>query len=354
MPFTSYHIGVALLVGYFLYRRVNLATLVLSSVLVDIEPLIVSIISRGYRLHGYTHTILSSIIFGMLIGYILYLLRRYLHTTLTTLSLTENSGSLRTYILGGVVGWLLHVLMDSPIYYDIRPFEPISVNPLFVPQYIEVVMAVYELAFYVGSIFYLHLLYRHLATVTTRNAGMVLIGFVGIGLGFISIPIGMLIPGFWSLVLILIALYLIYMGLVRLVSRYSMRLRLVFITSLISLALCYVLFEYMLGNIDFRILSQIGLGIYEVHAMVIASCIALLATVVLFHPILCCIARISKDRSLQLLLIAFIVGLVTIPLFVGIPITILTYLGLILKSPKLLEALSTIEREVLSTHADLC
>lgn len=354
MPFTSYHIGVALLVGYFLHRRVNLAALILSSVFVDIEPLIVFIIGDGYRLHGYAHTIFASIIFGVLIGYILYLLRKYLYNILTTLALTGNSSGSRTYILGGVIGWLLHVLMDSPLYSDIRPFEPIPINPLFVPHHIEGIMAVYELAFYVGSILYLYLLYRHLATVTTRNASMVLTGFVGIGLGFISIPMGMTIPGLWSLVLIPMALYLIYIGLIKLVPRYSMRLKLAFIASLIYLALGYILFEYMLGNISLRMLSQIGLGIYEVHTMVIASYIAFLFMVVFSHSILRCIARISKDRSLQLLLITFIVGLATILILIGIPITILAYLGLILKSPKLLGALSAIEREALSVHTDLC
>ena len=36
-------------------------------------------------------------------------------------------------MFAGVLGTLLHVLLDSPLYDDIRPFYPLTANPLYNP-----------------------------------------------------------------------------------------------------------------------------------------------------------------------------------------------------------------------------
>jgi len=42
----------------------------------------------------------------------------------------ERKTSFKSIVLASVFGIYLHILLDSPLYSDIRPFYPIEANPL--------------------------------------------------------------------------------------------------------------------------------------------------------------------------------------------------------------------------------
>ena len=60
MPFTTYHMGVALLVGYPLRRWIDWPTFIVSSI-IDLEPFIVLMAGLRYPTHGLMHTFILSI-----------------------------------------------------------------------------------------------------------------------------------------------------------------------------------------------------------------------------------------------------------------------------------------------------
>lgn len=132
MPFTPYHLGPALLLGYATRRRVSWPTFILANVVVDTEPLIAftGLLGR-YPLHGYLHTFVSAALCGTTLGYLVYLARRPLRSFLDNLALVEGEVSLKGYLVAGIAGWALHVSLDTPLYPDIMPLYPLRVNPLY-------------------------------------------------------------------------------------------------------------------------------------------------------------------------------------------------------------------------------
>ena len=134
MPFTPFHLGPALALGALLRRRLHLPTLLLASVLVDVEPLLVLLLDLAYPLHGYLHTFLGSLALGLLVGYTMYILERKLAPRLRPPSLERGCAGKRSFLIAGVAGTWLHVLLDSPLYSDIKPFYPAAANPLYNPS----------------------------------------------------------------------------------------------------------------------------------------------------------------------------------------------------------------------------
>lgn len=135
MPFTLLHLGPALILGYLLRHRIHWPTLILASVIIDLEPLVVILFGLySYPVHGYLHTFGSSILFGSLVGVAMWLFRKYFSNLFSLLVLTTKSCSLSNYVVAGFSGWFLHVLLDSPLYSDMRPFYPLNTNPLYCPN----------------------------------------------------------------------------------------------------------------------------------------------------------------------------------------------------------------------------
>lgn len=83
----------------------------------------------NYPHHGYVHTFVGSFVVGSLWGSIAYALRRPLGKIMHFLKLPY-SPSMKKSILSGAAGGCLHVLFDAPLYRDIKPFYPLSINPL--------------------------------------------------------------------------------------------------------------------------------------------------------------------------------------------------------------------------------
>jgi|GEM_PF-333103 len=168
MPFTSYHIASGLFVGLLIRRWIHLPTfLITTAVIVDIEPIMVMLGVIGGRVHGHFHTILLGVFVGSIAGLAMYILERYigfLKTLYRSLYLSQGSETPLSYILSGVLGWLLHVVLDALIYSDIRPLEPFisSYNPLYLSHAISlsVISLAYNVILIAGLSLYILYFFR--------------------------------------------------------------------------------------------------------------------------------------------------------------------------------------------------
>jgi len=162
MPITPFHLGPTLGLGLPLRKYVHVPTFMLANVIVDVEPFLVFVLGSSYPLHGYLHTFLLAFFAGLLVGYVMFLLERFLHPLYKVFLLVpENKLNLKTFMLTGALGTMLHVLFDSPLYGDIRPFYPLTVNPLYNPSlFSEVYSACVWLGIF-GIIYYIGMLVFH-------------------------------------------------------------------------------------------------------------------------------------------------------------------------------------------------
>lgn len=137
MPFTPLHLGPALILGYALRKKIHWPTFIIANIIVDIEGflLITGLLRiKGYPLHGYLHTFLASVIAGSILGYIMFHADKFLENLFKQLYLVDSRRELWRYILAGISGWTLHVLLDAPLYYDIKPLYPLKINPFLISE----------------------------------------------------------------------------------------------------------------------------------------------------------------------------------------------------------------------------
>jgi membrane-bound metal-dependent hydrolase YbcI (DUF457 family) len=130
MPFTPFHFGLHATIGLPLKKYIDVPVFVLASVAVDLEPLAVLVFGLNYPLHGYCHTFLFGALVGLGWGLAAYSARGVLAWALHAIGL-DYVPSLGRALLSGILGVWLHILFDSPIYADIRPFYPSPSNPLY-------------------------------------------------------------------------------------------------------------------------------------------------------------------------------------------------------------------------------
>ena len=159
MPFTPFHLGPALGFGLPLRKYLHVPTFLVANILVDVEPFLVLSLGLEYPLHGYLHTFIVAFILGLALGYAMFLLERISRSLYKTLLLESNATpKLKSFIVAGVLGTMLHVLFDSPLYDDIRPFYPLLANPLY---HSASSLEVYSLCVWIGMfgvVFYIALL----------------------------------------------------------------------------------------------------------------------------------------------------------------------------------------------------
>ncbi len=162
LPFTPIHLGVALGIGLPFRRSIHLPTFILTSVLLDLEPLVVLVLDLEYPHHGYLHTFMAALLLGTGTGYVLYNMRGFLKSSWRTLLLeVEGDVGMGSYMVSGFSGYALHVMLDSPLYTDIKPFYPLAVNPLLEP---DIAIPIYAISSFIGVYgvtYYIYLLVRN-------------------------------------------------------------------------------------------------------------------------------------------------------------------------------------------------
>lgn len=138
MPFTPFHMGAALIVKPAAQQHLSLITFGVAQIAMDIEPFI-GMLRHSDILHGPTHTVLGAIVIGFFVALVAPsicrpILRRYNQevTAYKLRWLSEPTEPTRLAIWAGAFGGTLsHIVLDSFMHHDIRPFAPFSdANPL--------------------------------------------------------------------------------------------------------------------------------------------------------------------------------------------------------------------------------
>lgn len=134
MPFTPLHLGPALFFGMVLLRYIDLPTFLVANVIVDVEPLVILTLGLhrmdgpGLPLHGLLHTFLGGTFVALLLALVMKRMSGFTASLMGLIGLEQGS-SPRNIFAAALSGVYLHILLDSRLYTDIRPFYPSSYNP---------------------------------------------------------------------------------------------------------------------------------------------------------------------------------------------------------------------------------
>ncbi len=130
MPFTPFHIGPGLGFGLLFSKYFDIAALLVASVAVDIEPFSILLFNLNYPLHGFFHSFLGGTLIAVLVSAAAYYLRDATRKIMDVFRLGQRS-SFKKILWSSIFGVYLHILLDAPLYADIRPFYPFQGNPLY-------------------------------------------------------------------------------------------------------------------------------------------------------------------------------------------------------------------------------
>ncbi len=154
MPFTPYHFGPAVIIGILLFPFIDFTTIMIASVILDLEPLVIILFDFPMPLHAFFHTYLGATIFALSLSICIYPFRKHLNAMVSLFGLEQDS-SFQHIIAASIIGTYSHVLLDSFLYAEMNPFYPILGNPFLGVMTGEVV---YNLCFslaFVGLFVYL-------------------------------------------------------------------------------------------------------------------------------------------------------------------------------------------------------
>lgn len=127
MPFTPFHLGPAFLLGELFEKKVNLISILLGSIVIDVRA--AYCLFTGCRpLHGPLHTFLSATVIAFLLAWVLFS-QGYGLQKITEKLKIEQTYSFMSVMTGAIIGTWSHVLFDSFLYTDIRPLWPLESNP---------------------------------------------------------------------------------------------------------------------------------------------------------------------------------------------------------------------------------
>jgi len=129
MPFTALHIGPALLVALLLYPLLDAPTMLVSSIVLDLEPLTVILLGLPRPLHGTYHSLTIGTLVGVAVAVLMYLIRGSTSRHMERIRLPQGGG-FQGYLAASLVGVWGHVLLDSFLYSDLSLISPWRWNPL--------------------------------------------------------------------------------------------------------------------------------------------------------------------------------------------------------------------------------
>jgi membrane-bound metal-dependent hydrolase YbcI (DUF457 family) len=131
MPFTPFHLGPALVIGIICIYYLDFPTLLVASVILDIEPFLVLFLDLNYPLHGFFHSFLGGTVIILPLSYIMFKIRTFLNP-ITDYFKIEQSSSFLNILTASFIGIYLHILLDAPLYSDIQPLFPLNFNPFLI------------------------------------------------------------------------------------------------------------------------------------------------------------------------------------------------------------------------------
>lgn len=127
MPFTPFHLGPVLLVGLLFFPFLDLPALLVSSVIIDVEP--IYLMSQGAPyLHGFFHSYLGASIMAVFVALAVYPFRKILNRIVAVFMLPQRS-SFTKILAASFLGAYSHIFLDSFLYSEMQPFYPFEANP---------------------------------------------------------------------------------------------------------------------------------------------------------------------------------------------------------------------------------
>lgn len=128
MPFTPFHMGPGLFIKAILQGSFSLMVFGWAQIVMDIQPLIVLVSGSG-QLHGFSHTYLGA----SLLMLVSALTGKYLSELgLMILGISKKEHPIRitwgVVVLSAFIGTFSHVLLDSIMHGDVKPFYPLSLS----------------------------------------------------------------------------------------------------------------------------------------------------------------------------------------------------------------------------------
>jgi len=130
MPFTPFHFGPALFFGLLFFRYIHFPTFIIANVIVDIEPFLILFFDLDYPLHGFFHSFAGGSIIAIVLALLMGKMDKYIQKLFGVFRLSQEFSSKSIWI-ASFSGIYLHILFDSPLYGDIKPFYPSDLNPFF-------------------------------------------------------------------------------------------------------------------------------------------------------------------------------------------------------------------------------
>ena len=159
MPFTPFHFGPALLFGLLFSSIFDLLTLLIASVIPDVEPFCILLFHLSGSLHGFFHSYVGSSILAVLVAAVVYLLGGILSKIMLKFQVSQKS-SFKKILFTYFIGVYSHVFLDSLLYEEMNPLYPLQDNPFVSISSVHVAsIAVYgfcSISFIFGVILYLY------------------------------------------------------------------------------------------------------------------------------------------------------------------------------------------------------
>jgi len=101
-----------------------------ANVIVDIEPFIILTMGLNLPLHGFFHSFMGGTIISLILFFVMMRIRKFLEGIMGFFNL-EQSWSRKSIVASALSGVYLHIVLDSRLYTDIKPFFPLSWNPFY-------------------------------------------------------------------------------------------------------------------------------------------------------------------------------------------------------------------------------
>ncbi|MFX1296341.1 MAG: hydrolase [Promethearchaeota archaeon] len=130
MPFTPFHFGPNASIIISLHKYLDVPVFLFVNIIIDCEAFLVIIFGLNYPLHGYCHTFLIGSFLGILCGLVAYFARNIFQLFMNSLHFPYKPNFYKMISSGGL-GACFHILLNAPLYSDIKPFFSFDFNPIF-------------------------------------------------------------------------------------------------------------------------------------------------------------------------------------------------------------------------------
>lgn len=153
MPFTPFHFGPTFFIGILFVSHINMAAILLASVAIDIEP-IYCLATDSCGLHGILHTYVGASMSTIFVIPIIYFAKKPLQRLSDHLGVRQDY-SIKSIVVGALVGAWSHVFLDSFLYSDLLLFWPVSDrNPFVAVISSDIIYLITIIGFVAGAAVY--------------------------------------------------------------------------------------------------------------------------------------------------------------------------------------------------------